>query len=170
MLVDFCLLGPMRTLTWSLGQDTVWASTFWGALQCLASCLRHSAWIGPELLCHPSSVTCRPCSAVCPLSSVVRGPSSSIRHPSSVICHPSSVICHLSFTGSSNWLEVIIFCHARGVPTDLLDVKISRLPDSDSFHRSVEEMMIFLLKVLIFCHSRGVPSEWKCWFFVTHGG
>ena len=28
-----------------------------GCSQCLASCLRHSAQIGPDLLCHPSSVT-----------------------------------------------------------------------------------------------------------------
>ena len=30
-----------------------------GCSQCLASCLRHSAWIGPDLLCNPSSVTHR---------------------------------------------------------------------------------------------------------------
>ena len=27
-----------------------------GCSQCLASCLRHSAWIGPDQLCHPSSI------------------------------------------------------------------------------------------------------------------
>ena len=41
--------------------------------QRLASCLWPSAQIGPDLLCHPSSVTC---------------------HLSSINHHPSSVICH----------------------------------------------------------------------------
>ena len=67
-----------------------------GCSQCLASCLRHSAQIGPDLLCHPSFVIHRPSSALCPLPSVVR-------HPPSVIRHLTSVVC-------------------QGVPTDLLDV------------------------------------------------
>ena len=69
--------------------------------------LRHSARIGPDLLCH------------C--------------HPSSAICHPDSkwqfVSLYfgdrqtLSLTGGSNWLEVIIFCDTDffthgGDPTD----------------------------------------------------
>ena len=69
----------------------------------------------------------------------------------------------------------MIFGHSRGVPTDLLDVKIFRLSDSDSFHTPVKEVKFFL-KVLIFRHSRGfqltggvdfslltgAPNDWKC--------
>ena len=63
----------------------------------LASFLRHTARIGPDLLCHLLSV---------------------IRRPSSAVCPPPSVRL---------WSSVI-------------------------------------------CHSRGVPTDWKWWFFVTHGG
>ena len=61
-----------------------------GCSERLALCLRHSARIGPNLLCHPSSIIRRP-------SSTVRHPSSVIRHSPSVIRHPPSVIHRLSF-------------------------------------------------------------------------
>ena len=56
-----------------------------GCWQCLASCLWHLAWIGPDLLCH--------------LSYVIRLLSSATRRPSFVLSCPSSVIWHLSLTG-----------------------------------------------------------------------
>ena len=31
-----------------------------GCSQCFTSCLRHSAWIGPDQLCHPSSIIHHP--------------------------------------------------------------------------------------------------------------
>ena len=61
-----------------------------GCSERLALCLRHSARIGPNLLCHPSSIIRRPLSTV-------RHPSSVIRHSPSVIRHPPSVIHRLSF-------------------------------------------------------------------------
>ena len=60
----------------------------------LASCLWHSARIGPNLLCHPSSIIHRPSSAICHPSPVIRRPSSVIHIPSSTICHPSSIVLH----------------------------------------------------------------------------
>ena len=75
-----------------------------GCSERLALCLRHSARIGPNLLCHPSSIIRRPSSTVRHPSSVIRHPPSVIRHPPSVIRHPpfvirrlSSVILHSSF-------------------------------------------------------------------------
>ena len=65
-----------------------------GCSQCLASCLRHSACIGPNLLCHPSSIIHRPSSAICHPSPVIRRPSSVIHIPSSTICHLSSIVLH----------------------------------------------------------------------------
>ena len=71
-------------LDWIVRPGYSWGGYILGCSQHLASCLRHSAQIGPDLLCHPSSV-----------------------------------ICHLSLTHLiSKWLEVMIFRHWRGIPTD----------------------------------------------------
>ena len=40
--------------TGSSGQDTVWAGTFWGVLN--VSLRASGTRIGPDLLCHPSSI------------------------------------------------------------------------------------------------------------------
>ena len=68
-----------------------------GCSERLALCLRHSARIGPNLLCHPSSIIRRPSSTVRHPSSVMGHPPSVICHPPSVIRHPPFVICHPSF-------------------------------------------------------------------------
>ena len=44
-------------LDWIVGPGYTSGGIILGCSQRLASCLRHSAWIGPDLLCHPSSVT-----------------------------------------------------------------------------------------------------------------
>ena len=65
-----------------------------GCSERLALCLRHSARIGPNLLCHSSSILRHLSSVTCHLSSAVRRPPSTVRHPSSVIRHSPSVIRH----------------------------------------------------------------------------
>ena len=55
------------------------------------------------------------------------------------LCHPLSV----------NWLEVMIFCHWWGIPTDW----------KWWFHRHVIESDDFLLEVLIFRYWRGIPTD-----------
>ena len=74
-----------------------------GCSQRLSSCLRHSARIGPNLLCHPSSIIRHPPSVTCHPHSVIHHPpfvirrlSSVMHHLSFVIRHPPSFICHLS--------------------------------------------------------------------------
>ena len=116
-----------------------------GCWQRLASCLWQTARIGPDLLCHPSSVFCPPLSILRRPSSVVHPPSSVLRRQSSAVRHPAYVIRHLSSVtqGGSNWLELIIFVTHEGSNW---------------------------LELMIFRHSRGVPTDWKWWFFVTDGG
>ena len=43
-------------LDWIVGPGNSSGGYILGCSQCLASCLRHSAQIGPDLLCHPSSI------------------------------------------------------------------------------------------------------------------
>ena len=44
-------------LDWIVGPGYSWGRYILGCSQQLALCLRHSPRIGPDLLCHPSSVT-----------------------------------------------------------------------------------------------------------------
>ena len=63
-----------------------------------------------------------------------------------------------SFTGGSHSLEVLFFVtHRRFQLTRSVD--FSSLTGGSNW-----------IEVLIFRHSRGVPNDWKCWFFVNHGG
>ena len=87
-----------------------------GCSERLALCLRHSARIGPNLLCHPSSIIRRPSSivshpsfTVCHPSSTVSHPPFVIRHPSFVIRHPPSVIGRLSSVIRHPYF-VVLFC------------------------------------------------------------
>ena len=71
-----------------------------GCSQRLASCLQHSAWIGPDPLCYPSSVTCHP-------SSAIRRPSSVTHHPSSIVHRPTGLyiacsVCLRWYMGEKN--------------------------------------------------------------------
>ena len=86
----------MEDLNWIVRPGYSLGGYILGCSQCLASCLRHSACIGPNLLCHPSSIIHRPSSAICHPSPVIRRPSSVIHHLSSVTCHLSSIIRHSS--------------------------------------------------------------------------
>ena len=86
--------------------------------------------------------------------------SSVICHLSSIFRRPSSAVRRLSPTWVSYWLEVMIFCHWWGIPTDwkwwflfIFSNFLILVIFTDMFN---------ILKVMIFC--------WKCWFFVTDGG
>ena len=104
MLVEVVHLRIMKTrsyaalraadLDWIIGPGYSLGGYILGCSQRLASCLRHSAHIGPNLHCHPSSIIHRPSSAICHPSPVIRRPSSVIHIPSSTICHPSSIVLH----------------------------------------------------------------------------
>ena len=92
-------------LDWIVGPGYSLSGYILGCSQRLASYLWHSAQIGPDRLCHPSSVIPRQSSVIHLPASVIRHPLSVVSGPSSssVICHPlyvihlpSSVICHPS--------------------------------------------------------------------------
>ena len=67
-----------------------------GCSQRLASCLRHSALIGPDLICHPSSLVRHPSPVICRQSSDIHRPSSVLCHLLSIIRRPMFVVLHLS--------------------------------------------------------------------------
>ena len=83
-----------------------------GCSERLALCLRHSARIGPNLLCHPSSIIRRPSSAICHSSPIIRHPPSVVRHPPSVIHRQSSVIHRLS---SAIHRQSSTVCHSSSI-------------------------------------------------------
>ena len=104
-----------------------------GCSERLALCLRHSARIGPNLLCHPSSIIRRPSSTVRHPSSVIRHPPSVIRHPPSVIRHPPSVISHPRSVIVIHRLSSVA-CHPSSIIRHLSSV--IRRPLSAICHRS----------------------------------
>ena len=78
-----------------------------------------------------------------------------------------------SHTGGSNWLEVMIFRHLRGVPNGwkwwlFITDEGFHLTGSDDFTAPTGGPN--WLEVMTFHHSQGVSTEWKWWLFVTHGG
>ena len=58
-LTRSCAALRAADLDWIVGPGYSWGGYILGGSQRLASCLQHSARIGPDLLCHRSSVTHR---------------------------------------------------------------------------------------------------------------